>query len=328
MPFSVVLATPRPPWKPGPPWIITKPHAPEMHQISDLFWAILILSAIIFAIVCAILIASIVRFSGRDGDPEPRQVYGNRKVEMLWTGIPAIILVVAFIFTAKGVHDINQPVKGATIFDVVARGHQWWWEFYYPSLGIITANEVHLPVNTSIHFHVESADVIHSFWAPELARQIDANPGQDNAVYTELTETGVYAGACYEYCGTAHAWMKFQVVVQSKSQFDAWASHEKSNAVTPTTTLAAQGYKVFITNTCVDCHTINGTRAGGTNAPNLTHVASRWTIGAGAAPMSLANLEKWVRDPTSFKPGALMPPYPLLSKQELNALATYLYSLK
>lgn len=330
---AVAFALPRPPWNPGPPWAPLAPRSPEMNNISDLFWAMLILSALIFIGVTGVVLYSIFNFSEKPGeeDAPPPQIYGNRWVELSWTAVPFVILVVAFGFTAHYIHTINTPPKGSgpNTLNIIAKGHQWWWEFYYPGLGVITANEAHVPVNTPLHFHIESADVIHSFWAPQLQRQIDANPGQDNAVYVEMTHPGIYGGACYEYCGAGHAWMKFRVVVQSRPQFNAWAKHMLSPAAKPTG-LAAIGQKVFLSHTCVNCHAINypGSTAVGGIAPNLTHLASRWTIGAGAAPMTQPAIMIWVHNPNTYKPGVLMPPYALIKPHDLKALAAYLYSLK
>lgn len=329
-PDAALAAPPRPSWNPGPPWAPVAPKSGEMRMISDLFWIMLGLSAIIFIGVAGVLLYSVFNFRANPDAPTPPQIYGNRPIEIGWTALPFLILIVAFIFTAKYIHDINSPPKGAKPLDIVARGHQWWWEFYYPGLNLTTANELHVPTNTPLHFHVESADVIHSFWTPQLQRQVDANPGQDNAVYVEMNQPGIYGGMCYEYCGDGHAWMKYRVVVQPKAQFDAWAKHMASDAAQPSGGAAALGQKVFMSHTCVDCHTITypGSKAGGTVAPNLTHLASRWTIGAGAAPLTQADAEAWIRQPSHYKPGVLMPGYPLLSKQDIHALAAYLMSLK
>jgi cytochrome c oxidase subunit II len=327
---AIALANPpRPNWNPGPPWGPLDPHSSEMLEISNLFWIMLVLSAIVFVIVTGFLILNIVRFTAKPGQEVGQQIYGSRRIELAWTAIPFLILIAAFGITVKAIHDINTPpAKLGTPLNIVARGHQWWWEFYYPSLKIETANEVHVPVGTSLHFHVESADVVHSYWVPTLQRQIDANPGQDNAVFVTMNKPGTYDGMCYEYCGDDHAWMKFRMVVQTKAQFKAWAKHEKAPAASPTGGLAAVGATVFFSNTCVECHAITGTGAGGVVGPNLTHLASRWTIGAGAAPMTLRDAMAWVRNPNTYKPGVLMPPYPNLSRTQLRALATYLLSLK
>jgi cytochrome c oxidase subunit 2 len=329
-PAPALAANPRPKWNPGVPWAPLHPHSGEMTEISNLFWIMLAISAIVFIGVSGAIVISIFRFSAKPGDPEPRQIAGDRRLETLWTVIPFVILIFAFSATIKAITDINTPPKGSHPLDIVAMGHQWWWEFDYPSYRITTANEMHVPAGVPLHIHVESYDVIHSFWVPQLARQLDANPGQDNPVYVEMNQPGVYAGACYEYCGTAHAWMKFETVVEPKGEFDAWVKHMQSNAATPAGGEAAQGEKVFMAHTCIDCHAINfpGSVANGGVGPNLTHVGSRWTIGAGAAPVSVATLMQWVHDPSSFKPGVNMPPYALLNQKDLKALATYLYSLK
>jgi cytochrome c oxidase subunit 2 len=298
-----------------------------MNQISDLFWVMLVISGVIFLGVTAAVVVSFVRFSSKSGSPEPRQVFGNRSIEMLWTAIPAFILLIAFVVTVKYMRDINAPGAGARTFDIYAIGHQWWWEFQYPSLGVVTADEIHIPTGVTIHYHVKSYDVIHSFWIPQLQRQIDANPGLDDAVFAKFDKPGVFSGACYEYCGVAHAWMKFRAVVETPAQFQAWVKHELAVRTKPTGE-AALGEKTFLSNTCVNCHAINGTSAGGAVGPNLTHLGSRWTIGAGAAPMNLQALQQWIYDPTSFKPGVVMPGYPFLSQKQIHALAVYLISLK
>jgi cytochrome c oxidase subunit 2 len=298
-----------------------------MNSISDLFWIMLIISGIIFIGVTGAVIISFVKFSSKPGQPEPKQVFGNRRIEILWTAIPAFILLIAFVVTVKYMRDINSPRAATRTFDIYAIGHQWWWEFQYPSLGVVTANEVHIPTGITIHYHVKSYDVIHSFWIPQLQRQVDANPGLDNAVFAEFNTPGVYSGACYEYCGAGHSWMKFRAVVETPAQFAAWVKHELARAATPTG-VAAIGEKLFLANTCVSCHAINGTSAGGAVGPNLTHVGSRWTIGAGAAPMTLDAMQHWIYDPTYFKPGVVMPGFPFLSPKEIHAIAVYLLSLK
>ncbi len=286
-----------------------------------------------FAIVSGVLITSAVRYSAKSSDQgEPRQIFGNRTVEIAWTIVPTVILLVAFIATTKAIHDINTP-SGGNILNINVIGHQWWWEFQYPSLQVVTASELHLPIGRDVHFHIKSNDVIHSFWTPQLQRQVDANPGQDNAVFLKVDKAGVYDGMCYEYCGEAHAWMKYRVVVQSPAAFNAWAKHQHAPATitasaSPSASLIAAGKKVFLGNTCVSCHAVNGTSAGGAVGPNLTHLGSRWTVGAGAAPLDQQDLERWIADPSTFKPGVLMPPYPFLSHQDLHALAAYLLSLK
>jgi cytochrome c oxidase subunit II len=331
-PAAAFAGISRPNWNPGPPWAPLDPKSGEMLEISNLFWIMAILSGLVLAFVVGLLVYNIVHFTGKDGDPDPRQVFGNRQVEIVWTLIPTVILLFAFAATVKAIHDINSSGTGK-VLQIRAIGHQWWWEFQYPSLGVETANEVHIPTGTQIHFHVESYDVIHSFWIPQLTRQIDANPGQDNAVFTELNTPGVYDGACYEYCGVAHAWMKFRAVVQSPAQFSAWAKHEAQPASPSASPLATAadikaGEHVFLSNTCIECHAIEGTKAGGVVGPNLTHVGSRWAIAAGAAPVDKQDVMGWIRNPATYKQGVYMPGYSELSQKQLSELADYLLSLK
>jgi cytochrome c oxidase subunit 2 len=333
------LAVPRPYWHPGPPWAPLQGRSSEVLLISNLFWIVFALSVIMFIIICAGIFISLARFSHKPGDPEPPQVFGNRTVELAWTIVPTLILTIAFIATVKAIHDINTPTKG-TILNVNVIGHQWWWEFNYPGYRVTTADELHVPIDQPLHFHITSADVVHSFWTPQLQRQIDANPGIDNAVFVTLNTPGVYSGMCYEYCGTAHAWMKYRVVVQTQAQFQAWIKQQQAPAkhgaqlasVAPagTASLVEYGEKVFNNETCVTCHAINYSHspAIGTVAPNLTHFGSRWTIGAGAAPNDMSDLVSWIQDPFTYKPGIIMPGYPQLSIHDLRALAAYLESLK
>lgn len=327
---TLAFANPtRPYWNPGDPYSpVTQPASGETLEISHLFWIMLILAAVIFALVVGGVVISIVRFSAKPGDTEePPQVFGNRRIELTWTLIPTLILAGAFIATVKAMSDINNPHTTKALFDINAVGHQWWWEFQYPKYNFDTANEVHIPAGTVVHFHVKSYDVIHSFWVPQLQRQIDANPGSDNAVYLKADTVGVYSGECYEYCGEGHAWMKLREVVQSPAQFNAWVKDQQRKRITPTGE-AAFGETVFLRNTCVNCHSINGTTAGGAVGPNLTHLASRWGFGAGAGNITVNDLMQWIYDPNTYKPGVIMPGYPFLSHKELHALAVYLVSLK
>jgi cytochrome c oxidase subunit 2 len=308
--------------------MVTHPASGETHQITDLFWVMLVLSGIIFIAVTGVLLYSAVRFRAKPGVPEPTQVFGNRRVELIWTIVPTIILMIAFVFTVRAMESINSPHGNAAVFNINVIGHQWWWEFQYPVQKIDTANEIHIPTGVYIHYHVESGDVIHAFWLPQLQRQIDANPGQDNAVFTKIETPGVYDGTCYEYCGAAHAWMKFRAIVQSPAQFAAWAKHMQTLSSKPVTALQQRGQYVFLHNTCVSCHTIDGTTAGGAVGPNLTHLASRWGAAGASLPITQNDLMAWIHDPNTYKPGVVMPGYPFLSKSDLRALAAYLISLK
>jgi len=208
---------------------------------------------------------------------------------------------------------------------IAATGHQWWWEFSYG--GVKTANELHIPADTPIDLDLTSADVIHSFWVPELGPKMDMLPGITNHLRLFARRAGSYEGQCSEFCGIEHAWMRIRVVVQTQSEFDAWLGLQGK----PRTTVETAAEKIFLANICVSCHTVRGTDAKGTAGPDLTHVGSRATIGAGVLENTdaniVANMRAWLADPQRYKPGALMPSVPL-SNADLDALAAYLVSLK
>jgi cytochrome c oxidase subunit 2 len=224
-------------------------------------------------------------------------------------------------------HAVNTAHAKSNDVNIEAIGHQWWWEFRYQDSGFTTANELHLPLNQEVSIHVTGYDVIHSFWIPQLARQIDATPNQIHTIYTTAKKPGIYGAGCYEYCGGPHAWMDFRVVVQPKAQYDAWIRHMKTAAPQTTSPLALQGEQLFFNFSCAACHTISGTPAHGLAGPNLTHVASRWAIAGGVLPMSAHNLGLWVNDPNAYKPGVLMPAYSL-SPHDQQTIGAYLSTLK
>lgn len=297
-------------------------------DISNLFWIILAESGVVFLIVVVILGINIFRYSHKPGqDEEPHQVYGNRRIEIAWTAIPAVILAVAFVLTVIVMNQVNSPAQAAAALKVEAIGHQWWWEFRIPKDHVDSANVIHVPVHTLVEVETTSVDVIHSFWVPQLSRQIDSTPHNHTIVFIDANRTGMFPGACYEFCGQGHAWMQFRMGVDTPAKFRAWVRHESTTAASPSSSLAASGQNVFFSQSCGSCHTISGTPANGTFAPNLSHVGSRWGIAGGVLPMSTKNLERWIQDPGKYKEGALMPNF-ALTKHQLKALATYLINLK
>jgi len=314
-------------------------HSSETLDISNLFWFILAESGVVFALVMLALFLNMTRFSHKPGhDEEPKQIYGNRRIEIAWTLVPAVILLVAFVATVVVMNQVDAPADAALLNSpqplshpraivLNAIGHQWWWEFRLPAYHVVTANEVHVPVNTLIEVKVNSVDVIHSFWVPQLSRQIDATPNNNTIVYIDANHTGTYAGACYEFCGQGHAWMQFRFVVDSMPTFVKWATHEAGLPESPASQPALQGEQIFFGQSCGSCHTINGTPANGTAAPNLTHVGRRWAIGGGVLVMSELNLERWIHDPNHWKEGVKMPAFSF-DPQQLHELAAYLYGLK
>jgi cytochrome c oxidase subunit II len=210
---------------------------------------------------------------------------------------------------------------------VVAR--QWWWDVVYPDAGVTTANEAHVPAGVPVRLTVTSADVIHSFWVPQAAGKVDAIPGKTSAITFRVDEPGVFRGLCSEFCGLQHAHMHFHLVVDSPGAFGAWlaAQQRVPPAPAPEESIVAQGQGVFLRSSCAQCHTVRGTAAGGTRGPDLTHVASRRTLGAGTHANSPANLARWATDPQAMKPGNRMPPTDL-SDAEARAVVAYLESLE
>ncbi len=305
---------------------VFRPSSPEAHAIADLFGVTLGICAVIFALVLALIVYSLLRFRHREGDQEPEQIHGNPRLEVAWTVAPFLVLVGIFALTLRAVGASDPPVDRDP--DIVVTGHQWWWEARYPATGAVTANEIHIPVGRRVLVRLEAADVVHDFWVPELGRKIDAVPGHPNHLWIEASAPGTYPGACAEYCGAQHAWMRILVVAEEPAQFEAWQAHEASPAPKPADARAAEGARIFRDLTCVKCHAIGGTGADARVAPDLTHIASRRTLAAGAVDENTpANLARWLHDPDDFKPGSHMPNL-RLSDAQVNDLVTYFETLR
>jgi cytochrome c oxidase subunit 2 len=309
---------------------IFRPLAQPAQEIKETSLLVLIICAVIFAVVAGLLLYAIVRYRHRAGDEasEPPQVYGSNQIELAWTVMPVLIVFVLILVTSRTIADIQnrKPPPGSVQATVV--GHQWWWEIRYPELGIVTANELHVPASTGdkrqpTFLKLQSADVAHSFWVPQLAGKTDLIPTRDNRMWIEPTKPGTYLGNCAEYCGTQHARMLIRVVVHSPDDFDRWVKAQQQSASIETT----EGRTAFFANSCVNCHTIRGTSAQGKFGPDLTHLMSRETLGAGAVTITPDNLRAWVRDPQKFKAGCLMPNMQL-TDQEVDQIAAYLQTLK
>jgi cytochrome c oxidase subunit 2 len=291
-------------------------------EIVNLFNLELVISAFLLAFVFGWLIVALVRFRARAGDAtEPRQVHGNTPVEIAWTVLPALTLAVVFVLVIQTMRTVEAVPNDAQELRVI--GHQWWWEFQYPQQNVLTANELHVPVGTPLRVTLDSVDVIHSFWVPQFGMMRDAVPGKTNTMSIEVTRDGTLNGACTQYCGLQHAWMRILVVAQPRDQFDAWVAQQAA----PPSAASGPGQQVFVQNTCVSCHTIRGLSAAGVG-PDLTHFGSRTTLGAGVAENTPENLARWIRDPQAMKPGVRMPAFHDMSETDLNALVDYLESLK
>jgi len=311
---------------------IFSPASTPAKSIADLSVFVLVVTGIIFLAVFALLLYSVVRFRGRamDGGREPAQVYGSMQIELAWTIIPTLIVVVLFLATARVIHAIQDAPKPAGALDVIAIGHQYWWEFRYPKLGIVTANELHIPVSVSGHptptfLQLLSVDTDHSFWVPQLAGKTDLIPNHPNRMWMDPQRTGVFLGQCAQYCGTQHAKMLLRVSVDGPEDFASWVHAQQKLAVEDAAAIA--GRRVFERNACMNCHVVAGTPADGRFGPDLTHLMSRATIAAGAAENTHKNLRLWIQDPSVIKPGSLMPAMKL-SDADLDAVVSYMETLR
>jgi cytochrome c oxidase subunit 2 len=296
-------------------------------QLShDLFLQILWWDTGIFLVVAAVLAVAIWRFRERDPAAIPRQAPGDVRLEIAWTVAPALILAVIAFPTIRGIFASQAPPPaGALRVEVI--GHQWWWEFRYPELGIATATDLHLPAGRPVGLEISSTDVIHSFWVPALGGKRDAIPGGRTRIVLTVREPGEYYGQCAEFCGESHANMRHLAVVQTPEAFEAWVARQRAPADAPAEgSPAAEGLRVYRQQACVGCHRIAGVSAGGLG-PDLTRFGSRRTIAGGILPNDPGNLARWLRDSPGVKPGSLMP-HQGLSEAEVTALVAYLGSLR
>jgi cytochrome c oxidase subunit 2 len=292
-------------------------------EISNLYGLELIISALLLALVLGWLILALVRFRATPGDAgEPAQVHGNRNLELAWTIVPALTLAVVFVLVVQTMRSVDAATPGATRLDVI--GHQWWWEYRYPDLDVVTANELHVPVGTDLAIDLESRDVIHSFYVPRFGFMRDMVPGKTNRMALRVDRGGSFDGVCTQYCGLQHAWMRQRIFAEPRELFDAWVAAQRAPAAV---TVGSPGQQVFLQNTCVSCHAIRGLPAAAQVGPDLTHFGSRTTLGAGVLANTRENLRQWIRNPQAIKPGVLMPAFDTLSDQDLDALVDFLEGL-
>ena len=292
-----------------------------------IFLQILRWDTVIFLVVQLLLLVAIVRFRERDpAAAPPRQIRGSAVLEITWTLTPAVILIfIAFPTVGAIFRTQAAPPKDALRVKVI--GHQWWWEFQYPDLGVVTATDLHLPAGRPVSLEISSTDVIHSFWVPPLGGKRDAIPGSTTRIVLTPDAPGEYHGQCAEFCGASHANMRHHAIVEPPDTFAAWAAKQKEPAATPPDgSPAAAGLRVYVTGTCVGCHTVRGVSGGGIG-PDLTHVGSRKTIAGGLLLNTPENLARWVRHAPSIKPGSIMPDQKL-SDAEVTALVAYLQDLR
>jgi cytochrome c oxidase subunit II len=295
-------------------------------QVALLTFAI---TGAIFIVVGGIIVYTIARFRRKPGDDmhqEPPQVYGSNQIEIAWTIIPILIVFVLIGVMARVVAGVENASPPKTTTHVTVVGHQWWWEVQYPDYHITTANEIHIPFSPdggqATYFVLQSIDVAHSFWIPQLSGKTDVIPNRDNYLWMNPKASGIYYGNCAEYCGTQHANMQLRVVAESPEDFKKWTLNQQTKV-----NEASQGKAVYESLACVNCHMIQGTTSIGKFGPDLTHLMSRREIGSGVIENNHKNLRAWVNDPQDIKPGCLMPSLKL-TDHELDQVVAYLETLK
>lgn len=312
-------------------------------DLANLFVLIFGLAVIVFLLVQGALIYTVIRFRARPGAPDPKPIHGHTTLEIGWTLAPAFIISLIAIPTVREIWQeaLAEP-ENPVVVDVI--GHQWWWEFNYPALGVRTANELHLPQGRPVVLNMTSADVIHSFWAPGLAGKRDVMMGRTTRLSFTPDSTGEYMGQCAEFCGESHANMRLKVMVDAAEDFDAWVAAQTAPPVSADSmsTLAQQGFELFRTpktpapHSCLACHWVTGVTFG-VAGPNLTHLGSRTTLAGGVLVNNAENLARWLRDPAEVKPGMgdlthsgtiIGMPDVTLTEDEISALVAYLQALR
>lgn len=310
---------------------IFKPVTTPGTQVLNIATLAIAVTGVIFVVVAGLLVYILIRFRRRPDDDrqEPPQVYGSTQIEAAWTVVPILIVFVLLMVTARVISGVEDAKPRSNSLKATIVGHQWWWEIQYPKYDIVTANELHIPVagpdDQATFLTLESADVAHSFWIPQLGGKMDVIPNRNNKMWMDPKETGVFFGNCAEYCGTQHANMLIRVIVQPKDEFMKWVASEQAPAVNDAS--FASQREVFESLSCVNCHTVRGTPAKGTFGPDLTHLMSRRALASGMLPNTRENLREWIKDPQTIKPGCQMPDMQLTSAQ-LDAVTAYLSSLK
>jgi cytochrome c oxidase subunit 2 len=313
------------------------PAGPQAQNLSRLWWLMFIICSIVFVIVMIALLLSLRHRTQEAADrapvlePSQPEETSRRNVVIGATTITVVILFVFLIASYSSGRSLrlNDPAKNG--LSIQLTGHQWWWEVRYNDVDasniFTTANEIHIPVGVPVTFTLQGADVIHSFWVPNLAGKKDLIPGKINTIWIQADKPGVYRGQCAEYCGLQHAKMALWVVAEPQQQFNAWRQNQTQSALPPASDSQKRGQQIFFSSTCVMCHAINGTPAGSNIGPNLTHVGSRQMIAAATLVNTREHLAQWIKDSQTFKPGNRMPQNNL-SDADLQALVDYLQSLK
>ena len=310
---------------------VLKPRSQAAKRVEGLWWLTFWTSVIVVVVVAGFILMAIRRSraapgdEGEDGIDKRNVPWGNRFIVVAGLGVSGAILAGTFAVSLRALNALaDPPERPVMTIDVI--GHNWWWEARYPN-GAVTANEIHIPAGRAVEIKLATADVIHSFWVPQLNVKKDQVPGMDNRLWLLAEQPGRYRGQCAEFCGLQHARMVFYVEAQPAPEFDQWLANEAGPARSPATPAATAGRDDFLRSSCAGCHTVRGTSAVGTLGPDLTHLASRQTIGAGLLPSRPDTLSDFIRNAQHAKPGASMPPTEV-SADELAAIVAYLMTLE
>ena len=311
----------------------------QSEQVRDLWWIWLAITATVYVIVMVVLIAAYfrVRRAGAEARPDTApDARSERKASNIVKGCVALTALIVFTLMIlsfrTGRAMATQPATSPDPIHIKVTGQQWWWQIEYvddhrPINNVTTANEIHIPVGRPIRVDLESHDVIHSFWVPNLRGKQDLIPNYPTTIFFEADQPGIYWGQCAEFCGYEHAKMRLMVKAESQDDFNAWYAAAQQPSANPGNDSQARGRQIFLTSVCTQCHTISGTPASGRVGPNLTHVASKPYIASGSLVNNRENLMNWISDPQAIKPGIRMP-MNTYSQEDLNALADYIQSLK
>ena len=306
------------------------PEGPYARSIDELFWITFWIAVGVFVIVQGALLLSVFVFKEKPESPEPKQIHGNTKLEILWTVIPALILAAIAVPTVQTIFDLAREPEDALKIEVI--GHQWWFEYKYPDYGITTANVLVIPADKPVRLEMWSNDVLHNYWVPKLNGKRYLVPGQTTYLNLHADSPDEFWAQCGEYCGLSHSKMRGRVLSLSQKDFDSWVENEQKNAAAFSNedlSLAAEGQQVYLNAGCTQCHVVNGVWdvQGDRIAPNLTHFAVRNVFAGAALENNRENLTRWLANPAEIKPGTFMPNLEL-TESEINALIAYLETLK
>jgi len=316
---------------------VLDPRGPRADAVAKLHWTLTTIATVVYVIVIGALTFALWRASHRPPVVDEHEHHETpAQADVMKRGViiavaATVVIMLTFVVVSVSTGSTLAKVGGTKPLRIDVVGHQWWWEVKYddpiPQNVVNTANEIHVPVGRPVLIKMTSTDVIHSFWAPNLAGKKDLIPGHETTTWFRADSAGIYRGQCAEFCGHQHAKMAFYIVAEPRLEFEKWLGQQREPAKKPTDSLTQTGERVFLSGPCAMCHSIGGTGAFGTVGPDLTHLASRHTIAAGTLPLTTGNLAGWILDPQSIKPGAKMPPNQI-DPQSLQALLAYLGTLK